>query len=117
SRSALAGDEDGRVHLRDAPRQIEGPQHGRTRADETGRDAGIDLPRRPTRLKLAFFLLERVGKLRESRIKAGFLCVEREIRRQLRSPLFLRANNGPANRITFATATILDRNDLLAVGA
>ena len=57
--------EDGRVDLRDASRQIERPKHRRTRADKTGRHRGIDLSQRATGLQLPFFLLERVGQLRQ----------------------------------------------------
>ena len=60
--TAFTCDEHSGVDLRDASREIECPQHRRTRADEASRHSGIDLSQRPAGLKLPFLLLERVTR-------------------------------------------------------
>ena len=84
--AAFAGNQDRGIDLRDAPGQIERPQHCGTRRVKACRRRGIDLPERATGAKLPFLLLELVRQLRQRDIQAGLLLVEREMRREVRTP-------------------------------
>src|SRR5262245_3171734 len=72
------------------------------------------MPQRATGSELLFRFLECVGQLRERRIQARLL-IEGQVRRELWSPLLLRADDRSTERIAFAPAAIFDGDDLFAV--
>src|SRR6185295_1632037 len=111
---AFTGDEHSRVDLRDAPRQIEHPNHRWTGADQTGSRRRVDVSQRATGSELLFLLLEDVGQLCERRVEAR-LPIERQMHREFRPPLLLRANDRPTDRVAFAPTTIFDGDDLFAI--
>ena len=114
SGTAFTGDQHGRVDLRDAPRQIERPNHRWTGADQTGRRRRGDVSQRATGSELLFLLLEDVGQLCERRIEAR-LPIERQMHREFRPPLLLCADDRPTERIAFAPTAIFDGDDLFAI--
>src|SRR5882724_3583804 len=66
--------------------------------------------------ELVFLLLEDVGQLCERRVEAR-LPIERQMHREFRPPVLLRADDRPTNRIAFAPTAVFDGDDLFAIDA